>query len=688
MTYNQAIEKSYSKKDFLAILRPAVQMESWTNYSGNVYYTDFQISNELIEYVYLVEWDGTQLIQMTGIPTTGKFYFDFQNKRLYINNGSDPSGNFITVFFEIYVGTKTVSTYRKPLDTSTDVVYYSPRILDAVIPQISSEDILLFGSYSGTIKLINTDGVFYIYEDVSFRRKEIEIYHFIDTIENIKLVYYGNIENLVKDDQSCTFSYKQIDFVFNRNFSTANPVYGDTSLTFLSYSDFALLDPKFAGIALRQVYGVVDDITPIGIDYSQTPSTTTNRDFIVRSLGSESLTNLQLVQNGSSVSRVYLPVNHGFFEGERVKVTVFSFGENVEVIGVGSNYIDVSPILSGVPITLFDTVKRSSIGYVDIYDENGVRYKLDYIRDYNEQIFTGLSTYSDALGFVLSDNFEANFPTFPTPFNPDTHKIVCRCYGILGPLSQRDPDYKVIMNGQYILNHILTENLGLLSSQVNSSDILALSLPKLSFSIPREIETSTPTYREVLKDFMTSTLTQIYYDDEFKINLRKIEPMGTSIRTITDSDLLDFSISYDGDTIYDYIRIFYRFKERPKGGDRSSWLTVKSISDKAKYLHKEKNTLEINTYLFDTSEAMTIADHYAIIFGDWSRSYSFKTKTQLMNLLIGEVVEFSREKMDGFNLVKNTLRNKKARISSIKKQINKIEFSCDPQTQIENSGGW
>ena len=687
MTYNTAIEKTFSKKDFLAILRPAVKVETWTNLSGNVYYSDFQLSNELIEFVYLVEWDGVQLISSTTIPTSGKFYFDFQNKRLYINNSANPSTHFITVFFEIYVATKTVSTYRQPLNNLSDVVYYSPRILEASIPQISSEDVLLFGSYSGEIKLINTDGAFYIYDQTSFRRKEIEIYHFIDSIDNIKLVYFGNIENISKDDQQVSLSYKQIDFVFNRTFSTANPIYNDTSLTYLSYSDFFLLDPRFAGMALRQIYGVVEDIVPIGIDYSATPSTTTNRDFVVRSLGSESLFNLQLVQNGSSTSRVYLPNNHGFFVGERVKVNVFGIGDQVKVTNVGLNYIDVTPFLSGVPITLFDTVTRPSIASIDIYDENGNKYELMYPRDYDEQVFTGASTYSDALGFVLADNFESYFPSFPTPFNPDTHKIVCKCYGIPGPLSQRDIDYKIMMKGEYILNHILTSNLELPASQVNSTDILALSLPKLSFSIPRSIQSTTPTYREVLKDFMASTLTQIYYDANFKINLRKIEPMGTSVRDITDTDLLEFSVSYDGDEIYDLIRIFYRFKEAAKGGDRSSWLTAKSISETAKYLHKENNTLEVQTFLFDQTEANQIADHYAIIFGDWSRSHSFKTKTQLMNILIGDIVTIKREKMDGFNLIKGTLRDKKVKITSIKKQINKIDFTCNPQTQIEN-GEW
>jgi hypothetical protein len=292
-------------------------------------------------------------------------------------------------------------------------------------------------------------------------------------------------------------------------------------------------------------------------------------------------------------------------------------------------------------------------------------------------------------GFTLTNNFESSLSGYAGFLNPDSHKIYCRCYGIRGDIADINQTYRVITNANMVMESLLSYYLKLPSSKVDSASIKALSLPSVGFAIPENLGTSTPTYREIFKKLMISSLSQLYFDENFKLNLREISPLGTTSYTVTDSDLLSFSIEYSGDEIYSLVKLFYAYKESPSGSDRSSNRRVTSESLEAKFLHQEENETQIYTDLLIESEAQAVCDHYAIILGDWARSYSFRTKTQLINALIGDVILLERTRIDGYNFDKRTIRAKKVKITSIKKQLNSIEFSVDPQKSIEeNSGGW
>lgn len=687
MTYNSEIQKAYSEKDFLAIIRPAVQVTDWTLESGTVYYHDFGISDEFIEFVYQITWNDTKLTSVSTTPGVGQFWFDYPNNRIHINNGAVIGSSFICVFFEIFFATKTINTYRIPTDNTTDIVYYAPKIKNATIPQINNDELLLFGSYSGSIDLINTDSAFYVYEGASFRRKEIEIYHIVNGIDNIKLIYRGNIETVTKNDSQVTFSYRQIDFIFNRNFTSFAGANNQISKGFFSVAEFPLLDARFEAYTIRAIYGVVDAIIPVNIDYNSTPTTSNNRKWVVRNLGSQTPSILLTVQVGSTTTRIFCGTNHGLFVDETPIVKVGGVDKYCYITAVGSNYVDISPALVSPPTAGVDTIRRGTIGNVFIKDQNGTIFRLLSGRDFNEQTFVGVSGDMNVYGFVLANNFEAAVGL--TLFTPESHKIFCRCYGIRGDIAGIDPDYKVITSANYIIDSLLTGYLDLPSSIVNSTAIKALSLPSMGFSIPDQLSTTFPTYREILKNLMISSLSQLYFDDDLKLNLREIGPLGASEFTATDTDLIDFSVDYNGDEIVSLVRLAYSFQEAPGGSDRSSYRRLESTSDLAKFLHEEINEKEIVTYLLKPAEAQVIADHYAIIFGDWVRSYQFKTKTQFINALIGSVFTIERTRLEGFNFNKTILRDKNVKITSIKKDLASIQFGADPQKNIEdNAGGW
>ena len=140
MSYSTDKLLASSQKEILAVLTPAIVVTSWTNVSSTIYYNDFDISDKLIEYVSAVTSDGASLsLHTSSSVSNGQYYWDWDAKRLYINVGTDPASKTIVVFFELYFGTRTYNTYRDPLDSSKEVVYFAPRIRSASIPKVDQK---------------------------------------------------------------------------------------------------------------------------------------------------------------------------------------------------------------------------------------------------------------------------------------------------------------------------------------------------------------------------------------------------------------------------------------------------------------------------------------------------------------------------------------------------------------------
>lgn len=681
MTYAETKLLSSSEKNYLVVLEPATIVEDWTLESGTVYYNDFSISNEFLEYVSQVRADGEKLTSVTSTPGTNQYWWDWDNGRLYVNIGAAPSTKMIVVFFEIHFATKTINTHRDPLDNSTTVTYYAPRVLSASIPSINQSDLLVFGTNQGSINLINSDAAFYVYNDVSFKNKTVKIYHLLDGIGNLKLIFKGKTERPTIDDRNFKLSYRQKDYIFNNQINSYLPTGTDVANGYFNFSDFPNVDPNFNGYCIRVVYGKVDDLAPVNIDYAEAAALTSNRDFVCRSDGgnAHALNYTILASPVSTTTRLYIGP-HFVQVDDALKVTISGLPEYTWVTGVGSNYVDVSPAITAP--SSGDQVDRSTIGYVKIKDQNGVIYNLAHGRDYTESTFA-----NNTLGFVLADNFESNHSGL-TLFDPKSMPIFCRVYG-KKHATTNDSQYGNMMAANLVMVDLFTEYIKFTSEDYNDSTFNSLSAPAISLSIPEKNGTVFPTYRDLIKDINRSVLGQIFYDDDSKISYRLLGPMGASIFTLTDKILLSFGVEFIGTDIYNQITVFYNMKERPNGATNTSSSRKNVFSDKATYLHEVENSLDIRTYLIKDSEVDTMADRYMFIYEDWKRIYKMTLKTQLHESLMGDVVEVEREKLIGSNFISGTMRNLKMRISVMKKALTNIEIKADDQKNIEdNSGSW
>lgn len=703
MTFQTEALKAASKKDFIVILRPCIKITDFTLYSGNTYYNVFTISNKLSEYPINVEIDGVQLTSDVAIPSiSGRFFYDYATKKLYINNGGSLTTSFVAVTFSIHISTDDFYYYVDPIGQliTTDKIFYDPRVKNATIPEITKEDLLLYGSNSGALECLNTDGAFYPYEKASFYNKDIFIYQVINGIDNVNLIYQGIIENSNVNDETFDLTFRQVDFKFNNKFTSNSP--STQEETYLSLDEWPNLDPSEDGKPIRQVYGFVYDVIPYNIDFSDEPTQTNNRSFIVRSSGSFRPVLEYYSDSGSTTTQFNYAGAIGFLPDDTVNIYLSGvpYAVKVETVVQNSHFtykmINTNGTYTPLPSapTITDRAIRRGIGYIKVITK-GRKIRLRRNIDYTEQIFTGQSGNQNVLGFTLTDDFENNYQIEQFKidnggvdylFDPSEHLLSVMVYGVSSNTITNDSTYEILTRADQVFCHILAEKLGI---TINDTEILALSLPIIGLSIPRQHSEDMPTYREVLSNIQTSTCTYIYYDSNNKMSVKKIGALPASVKTITDSDLLSFDLNYDSDDFYGEILLKYQYRQITNRQKNEGWANNRSLGvifkiDEAKYLHKNENVIEVETCLVDPNDILPTGSILILILSDLKRSYKFKTKTHLYDLKVGDCIEISREKLDGFNYDIGTLRTKKLKITSIKKELSYITFTADPQILIED----
>jgi hypothetical protein len=674
MTYATQKELIASRKDLLAVIECAERVTDWVNVSGNTYYYDFQISNEHIEYVSGIKRKGVALtLASSSSVSSGEYYWDYSAKRLYINT-TISSSIYIIVFFEMYFATKSYNGYRNPMSTSSQEMYYSPRIIPrgVSIPEMNREDLQLFGTSSGSISLNNADGSFYIYS--GFHNKNIKLYHVIND-DYIKYIYKGKIESFSIDDSSLKLQFRSFDHVFNNTIRTS-----------LLHDIEINTDPAFVGYTRRIVYGVIDDSVPINIDYDEEATTTNNRRWFCKD---EYNTQHQLsltTQTGSTTSNLVVGANHYLKVGDSVYNSTIT--ESSFVTAVNSDNVDISPAFTTIAVG--QTIERSTIGYVKILDGNGVFYNLDYGIDYTEIAPMAGFGLLDFVGFELADDFESNHAGLTT-FNPATMQIFCRIYG-KKHATTNDSEIGNLTDSSLILIDLMSTYAGLTTDDYDESTITALSDSRpLGFAIPEDLSTEYPTYRDIIKKINQSTLGQLYIDDNNKISYRYLSPLSASSYTLNSTKILKDSLSFDynNDEIYSAYKICFYRKENSNGSGRSSQSYSGENSNKALYLHEIKRTLEVPTYLIYRADASVMADRYKILYEDWQINVNLDVKSQLMENSIGDTITIEREKLIGYNYVKRTLRSITCAITSMKKALGGVSITANTQKNIEdNSGDW
>jgi len=367
-----------------------------------------------------------------------------------------------------------------------------------------------------------------------------------------------------------------------------------------------------------------------------------------------------------------------------VSVEDFSY-----VTAVGADYVDVYPDLSIIPI-VGRKLERASIGNVFVWKE-GIKYKLMYGRDYTTEDVGPVAPGSinkTVLAIRLADNFEANFPAIGI-FGSDC-QVTFRVYGPKSEGSIADDlltGNLTAANG--ILLNILYDYSGLGDDDFDLTEINAISCPALSFVYPENTGEKGGTIRELIDMINKSVLGHTYFKIDGKMSYRLIGPMGASEYELTDSELLNLSIQFDSQEIYNRISLFFNRKESPFGNGIAQNDKISAISDMATFLHEVEKTLDIYSFLLRESEAATIAQRYSIIYEDFNRIYTARLKTQLMEKTNGTAISISRSGLPGYNFDRTIKYSKNLILSKIKKSVNGMELGLVDQKTIEdNAGVW
>lgn len=682
-----------------AVLKPSRIQNDFVDYDipNATYVADFDFGGgNIID----ISQDGVSLTEGTLVLSSGEYYQDLTNNKIYIRSIADANPNNVTtvITWEIYVASLGGQFYRDPTDDTTRVVDFNPWITQS--PQLKGDldqaNRGFFPVQSSTITIDNSEHFFEaIVYDASFNDKDIDVYHLVTEKErdlettDFKLLMTAKMSDVTYRDGNVSISINSRENEFLKEF---RPETDD----FYNTTTWPNVDPNFIGAPVRYVYGKVDGFTPVNVDFvSDSPTTSDNRDWAVRTDKTELHDITLTVDSGSTTSRIELTTAPtGLQVGDQIWVDKAT-DEYVEVEALGADYIDVTPTMSVAPLAS-DTVKRGTIGRIVIVQE-GVKYYPRYNRDYT--INTSLG--GDVVGFTFNNSLESSL-SIPNTLSPND-RVFCRVYGkqnnvTLGgsPLGSDDTDTGNLTAPAPIIFDIFKRFLGLAESGLNTASFTALqsaTTESLSFAIPRNAQDEFPTFQDLFQDLVKSLLLRVYLGGDNKWAVAQYEPISTSDETVEDIDIIADSISYSLNyrDLSSDVLLKYNYQENDENlaNNNEKYDIVTSSSDTAKYLHGVNKTETIESLHLKSSDAQNLADHFAFVYGDRQGRFRLRVTRVLFDVEISDKISITRDKLPGFAYVKDTDQTRLFSLIGFEKSLNGVNLILDDQKGADdNSSSW
>lgn len=688
MSYNDLLEEEGEKANYLVVLKPARNIDSgWALESGATYSISFTLGFAVKLVVAGLEFT------LASSSTLGpdEWFYDDDLKKLFIrfSLGTNPNDeDFIIVTYELFMGTQSAHWHRIPTDDTTTTVYWEPIISRPPAIQSGIKDVT-FGflpTKSTNMTLTNAE---HIYEEhlfiSSFSNKDIDVYHWLgDKLDtaNINIIFTGQMTNPDYNDSTLTIdmfdAIKQLEQEFRSQ---------DTA--FYALSDFTDLDPNFKNKPIPYVYGRVDKMIPVNVDYTEeSPTTSDNRVWAIRAEGANNHDVTRTVVSGSTATLIKIDDATGLSEDDSVWLdkTTDEY-RHIKTIDYGLNQFTVDALSSGAPVAS-DTVKRGTVGNFNI-DQAGQLFRPHFNRDWTESV--------DATGTLLttfSSSLESNL-SMPNNLTPGDI-VNCRVYGkkndvTLGgsPFGSDDTLIGNLTALPIVLFDLLVNFLGLDESVLNTASFTTLlgdTTESVGFAIPRERQSDFPKFKELVIDLLRTGLVKFYQDFDLKWKVTQTKPITATSKEVDSTEILDKSIAYQfdyKDIDSDFI-VEYDFKESNNSGT-----TVSSSSDLAKFLHGVTSSRTVQSlHIFDT-DAQTLADRLKFTFGDQQGIININVKNRFFDNIVDDDITVKRTKLPGFEFDEDIERERDFAIISIDKQLRRVRIVMSDQKGIQdNSGSW
>lgn len=717
MAFANNIEDQRIEKHSLVVIRPRKRLTGWNLVSAGIYSIAWDYPVTRVWDVYNNDNGFSEAGSPTATPE--RFYYDYSTNTLYVSYATDPDSNTypgMTVEFEINLSDTQFTGPRNPLNNTTDTIDWIPNLKNIPQTQNGSTDTLYGFSplIQSNLQILNGDGRFNILlHETSFLYCPVFAYIMANSdyekgvlFSDIQQVFIGFSNGVEWRENSLFIPVIDYNAFFDRKFSL--PIRMNTTDFPLAEPDSIVQDQEWYA---RRIYGMVDSFRPINIDYNATPSTTNNRDWVVRELEDgffDNAGNLNAVIDhlaANTNTRTYFLSPHSFNLGDWINLNNNSVNYYVEVeaMDLGRTYIDHASIARTV--IAGDAASRPDVARVVVMNnDNTVPFFLRPFIDYT--LFNNSSL--GVSGFTMADNWEAarSFTDNGGVFDPSKNAIYIRAYSNnwlreywsgndVGALAQNGGRSSQAIT----LLHRVIESSGFDISLIDESSFSNASNQSLGFSVPSSHSATTlPTYKSVIDQILSSMLWKLSIipsGTSVKVGLTELAPFASSgDYTADESEHSDLIYKHDYGDVYSDFKFNYAVKERPETfiGTSMSWDLINGLftrtSSSARDLHFVSKLFETTLLQYDPLEAAVIADRYSYVLGDRRGFYSIILGQAFLNKAnLAASYLLKREQLPGFNFVYGTEQEQTLLVAEVQKSSAAVSMVLEDQKGIQDHAG-
>lgn len=729
MTFSQRIADIIAKPGEITTLlsiRPRIRITDWTNMSvmgqnvwrcpwtrGNVVaVSDVGFYPESVNGMpyYQLEEEATYAAMAAD---KGTWFFDEENQLLYANfndlpgfpsfDSTFPNNRFTWVDWEMFYATKQLNWYRNPQSALSDDQVWTGGLVKPPIPQQGNPD-LLFGFSPVRV----TDVQIAVGDD----SEVLGLLH--DWSVNGSIVQIWEcVGQLSTDGMSQVFTGLAGSYALSKgNLSIQltdplNAIDQEMDEAFFDDITFGGLDPQKQNAPLRRVLGAVQGFIPVNIDFDETPDVDVNRDHVVCQGEMADAPVLDTVidetdpDTTNSSSKV--ADASGFRSGDSIIVEEGGtphYGIFVFSVDYDTNVIQHSFMAARVAVT-GDRIYRGFVGSATLDDGNGNAFNLAYGRDWTESDFAG-----DTRGIVLADNFEANIPGCPSPYDPSQHTIYLTVYGekiVPLKLDGITPFCSLAKNGGALANpvgllwHILRTELRTFRELVSFDEATWYALAQtmertVGTAIPEESGGSWGSWKEIIQEILQSELLRLHIRIQnglATLTITRDGPTGTPDVEAGQQDLSNPSWSWDYSDCYHTSAVSWGHQEFSSaffyGGQQNRYAT---LNNPAKYFHRLDKTLEIKTLHYESDDAFAIVQQFNAILGERRGILNGLLPPSFMETHIGDVVNYSTKFLPGA-VVSGEMNERPYKLTQHAKSPQGITVTLEDQKGVEEfTGDW
>ena len=725
MTYEANTDVPSQQTGTFLILSPKRFVTGWTLFQLDGWMADFDHG-----YVSRVYVDGQQFTRQAtkelASVSPGGFFYDEEDAKLYIYSTVDPDTDpkYVVVHYEIYLSDQDRVWYRDPKDSSSGEVFWHGAIIESPRWLQQNAD-LLFGFFpldASNLNVINAAHLFdrHLY-DSSWNFAGARVYHLLGdaAIANIRQVFVGFTRDVELSDSGVSIELETLFRVLDNQYHTGEQ-------RFFASADFPNIEPSAVNPgsewAIRRVFGMVDGLVPVNIDYNETKATNVNRDYVVSTggafPGTAAQLNLVIDHTGTNTAtQTTLMSADGLNLGDWVYLQHASATDHaVKVVTVNYATKVITHVSIGArTITAGDLCIREFVGSVTVRVNGETDIELHPVRD-----FTIASFANNTRGIVLVDNFEANFPltlldgSSWTILDPFRDTVYVRAYGEkdiddyqstvlpVTTVNQRGGNLNNIAAIAYQFLRDIETIEPLLFDDDSVAAAVAARTDLIGFTVPlTRNESEYPTYKDLLTPLLKTGLMRIQMNDvdgECALGLSLIGPTAVSADKSVDSSQFAkpiFRLSHKD--IASEVKVkFYQSDFRPAFpfglGDNTTepfFISSSGESPTARFLHGVRRSIEVTTFHVWPPEALDFAARVLSIMAERKGTVTLRGKNDFIRAELGETYQVDRESLPGYSHEEGTTRSRKFAVSESDKSPSGVTIVLDDQKGIEdNLGSW